>query len=199
MKKEDKAKENKEIKEIVDAQKIVEKVINANKDAIKRIDEEIKQIVENKLAGKTNDNNDKAKELVEENGINDKNRKKCRYYDRGFCKYNKKCRFLHPEGICQEYLKTFKCSVKECCQRHPKVCRWDQGKGGCNRGKDCLYLHNQERLDSNVSNVNIPGAEEFQCISCKHSWDEKHCVKEHTVNNLIAKENITLLPNKHNL
>ena len=123
MKKEDKTKANKEIKEIMDAQKIVGGVIDANKDAIKRIDEEIKQIVENKLAGKTNNNNDKAKELVEENGINDKNRKKCRYYDRGFCKYNKKCRFLDPEGICQQYLKTFKCSVKECCQRHPKVCR----------------------------------------------------------------------------
>ena len=28
-----------------------------------------------------------------------KMRKKCRYFNRGFCKYKKKCRFHHPEHI----------------------------------------------------------------------------------------------------
>ena len=140
LKKKDTTKENKEIKEIMDAQIIVDKVIGANKDAIKRIDEEIKQIVDNMLDTKTYHASDKAKEDGGKYGVEDKTRKKCRYYDRGFCKYNKKCRFSHPEGICQDYLNTLKCGGKECCQIHPKLCRWDQGKGGCNRGEDCLHL-----------------------------------------------------------
>ena len=61
LKRKDTTKENKEIKEIMDAQIIVDKVIGANKDAIKRIDEEIKQIVDNKLDTKTNYVSEKAK------------------------------------------------------------------------------------------------------------------------------------------
>ena len=159
LKRKDTTKENKEIKEIMDAQRTIDKVIDANKDAIKRIDEEVKQIVVNKLDAKTNTASDKAKEDGGKIRVEDKNRKKCRYYDRGFCKYNKKCRFLHPEGICQDYLETLKCGGKECFQRHPKLCRWDQGKGGCKRGEDCLYLHKEERLNINVDNVNIMGTE----------------------------------------
>ena len=183
LKRKDTTKENKEIKEIMDAQIIVDKVIGANKDAIKRIDEQIKQIVDNKLDTKTYHASDKAKEDGGKYGVEDKTRKKCRYYDRGFCKYNKKCRFSHQEGICQVYLKTLKCGLKECCQRHPKLCRWDQGKGGCNKGEDCLYPHKEERLNINVDNVNTMGSEEYHCVSCKHIWEEKNCVKEHIIQN----------------
>ena len=58
----------------MDAQRIVDKVIGANRDTIKRIDEEIKQIVDNKLDTKTYHASDKAKEDGGKNRVEDKNR-----------------------------------------------------------------------------------------------------------------------------
>ena len=59
-------------------------------------------------------------------------RKKFRYFDKGFCKYKKKHRILHPGGICQVYVETQKCGNKECCQRHPKLSRLYTVKSLCN-------------------------------------------------------------------
>ena len=28
---------------------------------------------------------------------------KCRYFNKGFCKYQKKCRYLHPKNTCREF------------------------------------------------------------------------------------------------
>ena len=98
LKRRDPINENKEIKEILDAQKLVDEVIGANRDAIKRIDEEIKQLVDKKVETKTNHNSDNSEEEAKDM-VDKKKMKKCRYYDRGFCKYNIKCRFSHPEGI----------------------------------------------------------------------------------------------------
>ena len=30
--------------------------------------------------------------------------KKCRYYDKGYCKYLKKCRYFHPKTFCGTHL-----------------------------------------------------------------------------------------------
>jgi hypothetical protein len=97
LKRKDPISENKEIKEILDTQKIVDEVIGAKRDAIKRIDEEIKQLVDKKVETKTNHNSDNSEEEPKDM-VDKKKRKKCRYYDRGFCKYNIKCRCSHPEG-----------------------------------------------------------------------------------------------------
>ena len=40
--------------------------------------------------------------------------KKCRYYDRGYCKYLKKCRYFHPLDICKTHLEKQKCNEKGC-------------------------------------------------------------------------------------
>ena len=68
------------------------------------------------------------------------NRRKCRYYNRGFCKDTIKCRYLHPERICQVYLETQSCQEKQCPDRHPKLCKWLKHSGGCKR-QNCAYLH----------------------------------------------------------
>ena len=46
-------------------------------------------------------------------------------------------------------------------ERHPKSCKWDQGKGGCDRGQECLYLHANKNLDNNVEYVNHFEADKF--------------------------------------
>ena len=79
---------------------MVDKVIVANSDAIKRLDREIRNMTKAKT-------DDTKKTDVEDEGdvVNKKKAKKCRYYDRGYCKYNDKCRFGHPQGVCDGYLK----------------------------------------------------------------------------------------------
>ena len=56
--------------------------------------------------------------------------KRCRYFKRGYCKYNSKCRFVHPEGSCDDYLLNEKCEIRECNQQHPKQCKWESSKEG---------------------------------------------------------------------
>ena len=56
-----------------------------------------------------------ASDNVAENDVDkvkNKRTKKCRYFNRGYCKYCDKCRFIHPKNICSEYLKTSKCERK---------------------------------------------------------------------------------------
>ena len=65
--------------------------------------------------------------------------------------------------------------------RHPKSCKWDQGKRGCNRGQECLYLHGNANLDDNVENLNNFEAENYECVSCRCSWNDRKCVKEHNI------------------
>jgi hypothetical protein len=69
-----------DIQELMNRQKPLEEIIEANSDAIKRIDAEILNI--------KNDKNDKEAE---------KKDKKCKYFDRGHCKYKTECTFSHKD------------------------------------------------------------------------------------------------------
>ena len=60
-------------------------------------------------------------------------KKKCKYFNKGHCKIKSDCKFSHPNEICQIYLAGEKCDQKSCNNRHPKVCKWLQGRSGCRR------------------------------------------------------------------
>ena len=140
-------KETKEIKEIIDMQKVVDEVLVANSDAIKRIDKEIEELCRKSYITEdhTEDGNSDAKEInvtketIVETSVMEK-RRKCRYFDRGYCKYKNKCRYKHPKEICEEYFKYGKCLNKGCERRHPKTCKWLATKAGC-RKPECDYHH----------------------------------------------------------
>ena len=70
-------------------------------------------------------------------------KQKCRYYDKGYCKYKKHCRFFHSSKNCDQFLRDGKCEIgKACLCRHPKTCKvWIVDKEGCNRS--CQYLHEE--------------------------------------------------------
>ena len=72
-----------------------------------------------------------------------KARKKCRYNNRGYCKYWEKCKFQHFTQICDQFLKDGKCEGLSGCQlRHPTVWKyWKNEKFGCKRDKACQYMH----------------------------------------------------------
>ena len=191
-------KETKEIKEILDAQTIIDEILVANSDAIKRIDKEIESMVQNKAKAdetraKCSEEKHKKSELKtnfeakgnaeKANGDGDnssvgKTKKKCKFFNRGFCKYSNKCRFGHPLDVCKDYLRDYKCERKECCDRHPKRCKWDIN-GDCRRGSECLYLH----IDKPDGEQNMV-SNEYQCQGCRYIWNDRDCMKEHTIKNM---------------
>ena len=93
---------------------VIKEVLVANSDAIKRIDKEIVKIMKTKevslVAGDADKDN--LENINEIENVN-KMTKKLRQFNRGFCKYKKKCRFYHPEHICEDYLKSNNCEQKE--------------------------------------------------------------------------------------
>ena len=112
-----KKSENDEIQEIIDTQKVIDEIIVANSDCIRRMEKEIKAMTVNKVD--TEVCHDVLEKWVEE--VN-KVMKKCRYYNRGFCKNRNKCCFGHANKICKIYEETGTCGDKKCSDRHPKLC-----------------------------------------------------------------------------
>lgn len=159
-----------DIKELVDSQKILQQIIEANSDAIKRIDAEI-----------VNFKNDKSKadsSEIDDNKV-EKKSKKCKYFNGGHCKYKSECKFSHPKDTCKLYLEGRKCDQKVCNQRHPKVCKWSQGSSGCKR-HDCDYLHVTLACDDGHQ---IQAHKSYPCLGCKNCYEDKTCVVQNIVAN----------------
>ena len=87
---------------------------------------------------------------------NKNNLRRCKYYNRGYCKHGEKCSFQHFENSCEKYLQSGTCTQqRRCLYRHPKNCRYWIGKSeGCHRGNKCLYLHDPTKkfkdIDKNL-------------------------------------------------
>ena len=193
------ANENDEIKQILDAQTVIDEILVANSDAIKRINKEIKELSKKDVVtdarkdtlesinhgqdGQTKSR--KSKKDVVSDGTKDtlesincgqegesKRRKICRYYNRGYCKYESECRFFHSNTVCQEHVDSGYCSKKECNERHIKTCKWIESRNGCRR-TNCEYLHNKTN-------------DSFKCSSCLDTWKDRTCVKEHLIENRVV-------------
>ena len=177
---EEKAKsdDRKEIMEIIETQRIIDEILVANSDAIKKINSEMVYIQNNHTV-------EKEKELTTQNGVKKGRIKRCRYFNKGHCKYREKCKFYHPKTICKNYLESGKCESTDCSDRHPKLCRfWSKNKAGCRRGSDCDFLHvTLAQHDGKVTVESKVEETEFKCASCKDAWTDKNCVVEHKLNN----------------
>ena len=86
--------------------------------------------------------------------VNTRSTKKCKYFNRGYCKNVELCPFSHPQEVCQEHLSSGKCSDYGSCQkRHPRECRYWK-KHECFHGGSCLYLH--QKIPNNELDVKDP-------------------------------------------
>ena len=141
------------------------------------MDKEIREITQKKTKDKSK--NDAFDEDTVEGAKKVQVRKKCKYKNRGFCKYRTKCRFVHPDKICEIYLEEGTCDQRECSYRHPKLCKWVESKGGCWRKDECDYSHDSHKTKPAEKEVDI-----FNCVSCKHTWSEEKFVVKHTVKNM---------------
>ena len=79
----------------------------------------LKMIIENIEVTVQNTYNNNSETCEQE-----KERRKCRHFNRGFCKYRDSCGYFHPSTICAEYLRDGICLRESCNERHPKHCRY---------------------------------------------------------------------------
>jgi hypothetical protein len=163
-----------EVNAILVKQRDLDKAIVANSAAILEIE---KDILNSSKVKPSETQEDTSKDKTSDKAIVIK-RKKCRYFNRGYCKYKDKCRYTHPKNICTEHLQSMKCETRDCLGRHPKTCKWWSKQDGCKRGSECGYLH---VMSENKTEAN---SEKFKCISCKHIWEDRSCVMEHFIGNM---------------
>ena len=62
--------------------------------------------------------------------------KLCRFHNKGYCKFEEKCRFRHVQKICQDGQN---CCKKPCSNRHPKPCKFHFLKQKCKFKYKCLF------------------------------------------------------------
>ena len=146
LQKEVEANKYKEIEEILKSQKDLDEMIKENKKAIRCMDEEFSKVIREKEVIQAQKNTCKGDDgRVEDGKVDDgskeKRIKRCRYHNRGYCKYKLGCRFTHMAENCDGYLASGKCDTKDCPYRHPKACKWMKISLGCRRGAECEYLH----------------------------------------------------------
>ena len=165
--------ENSDIKEIVEKQRLLFDLVEANSERIRQIDIEMKDII-NKRKVMEKDSVEKEK-VAESNLV----KKKCRYYDKGYCKYQKKCRYFHPIEVCKTHLEKQKCKENGCRGRHPRACKWFQRDIGCKR-VDCGYLH---VILAEKENGNTIKSKDYECAGCKNVWQDESCVIEQNFEN----------------
>ena len=108
--------------------------------------------------------------------------RKCRYFNKGHCKYRERCKFNHPKDICKTYLDCGKCVIENCRDRHPQLCKyWSKSKSGCKRNSSCDFLH----VTLVQGDVNVKDVEEntYKCAGCENAWTKRNCVVEHIISN----------------
>jgi hypothetical protein len=164
------------VEEILQAQVMIDQIIIANSDAIKRIDRGIQEMVSN--ARKETFSNGKAQHLEkpEREEI-----KKCRYFDKGYCKYENKCRYFHPLEICKSHLESPKCMVKGCRSRHPKSCKWFKKEVGCKRN-NCEFLHVTYARDEGITTAHKEKG--IKCEGYKSTFKSENYVVKHLIRNM---------------
>ena len=175
---EEKAKKDKndEVEKIMEKQIVIDKAIVDNSAAITKIDKELQKALKQKVQAVQKD---KFEDQVDSAEVDNAaaHEKKCRYFNCGFCKYKRKCRYTHPKNICKDHIRNLKCETKECPDRHLKVCKWQADQHGCT-WKDCDYLHNT------LGSSREAQLQEYKCISCKCAWKEQTCVVKHMIENI---------------
>ena len=176
--------DEKEIKEIMESQRVVDEILVANTDAIKQLNMELSKVEEeiNKQKCNRGESVETPVEYVVKQG---ERGKICRYNNRGHCRYRDRCKYYHSRDVCKTYLESKKCDYSACADRHPKVCKyWLKSKSGCLRKSTCDYLHDTLGQNKEKSKALENGeTSELKCVGCGGSWTDKNCVVKHDIKN----------------
>ena len=178
----------KDVEEIIDSQEIIDELVVKMSDDIKILQESknINLLTIEKMDSEITMIKDKEREILE--SIRDSARGnedgkglvgKCRYWDRGYCKFRNRCKFVHPPEICEIFLQGGKCDGESCYKRHPSSCWFWKGYG-CIKGKLCAYLHIEAEQNINCRKCDrcfILTNKTYYCEFCEKTFCE-HCAIE---------------------
>ena len=106
-----------------------------------------------------------------------KTKRRCRYFNRGYCKVGSNCEFDHSQGDCERHLGGEHCRERDCEKRHRKVCKYWDSKESCFRGSKCQYLH--EYIEQKREKVIQESLE--KCDACNFDNYEKDQVVKHII------------------
>ena len=142
-----------DLKDIIETQAVIDEVVVKSSDDIalmqkvKNENSRAIRMLESKIETLDKEIQKKLKELPqneekidkEEPTKNEEIKKICKFYNKGYCSYKKRCRYVHPKNVCEIFLRDGKC-LKSCCfYRHPRTCKY-YGRG-CRQSGWCDYLH----------------------------------------------------------
>ena len=116
----------------------------AGGEVLEEVCENLERLLENVVINVQENDTRKTKKIqqIKRNGESEMAKQKCRYFNRGYCKYGSKCRFFHSQEICDEFVEEGICNKVGFTKRHPKHCRyWTGNPEGCSRSDSCQYLH----------------------------------------------------------
>ena len=94
--------------------------------------------------------------------------KRCKWWNRGYCREKGGCLYSHPKYDCEDHLKG-SCTTKGCINlRHRKKCKYFNTEAGCSRTETCEYLHQKDVKEKEHTEVkymdtqteNVPGEKE---------------------------------------
>ena len=162
-----------EIKDIIDVQGVIDRIIVKNSDdidiikkkkeenaaSIKLLEDKI-CIFDKNILTMTNNLQIQIEILKvkvdEKDAITDDNKQikvKFKYFDRGFCKKRGLCAYKHNSTkVCDCHESGRKCRNQECSDRHPKLCHYFN-RGFCFRNENCSFLHKLRQIKT-VENKN---------------------------------------------
>ena len=92
-------------------------------------------------------------EVVEKDmSENVKDKRRCKWWNRGYCWEKEGCSFLHPKEDCQDHLHG-RCNIKGCTLRHRRQCKFHCTEVGCKRGNMCAYIHGKVLKEKDVLEI----------------------------------------------
>ena len=122
--------------DILNKYKLLEETVYANKEALNKIESDSKS----------------DHDFPEPVDLRKNSERRCKFWNAGYCKYQKDCHMRHPEDICKKE----NCNDKTCNDRHPRPCKhWKTGS--CKFGLSCEFTHNK-----NIE-MEQKKAEEYNC------------------------------------
>jgi hypothetical protein len=193
------AHKNFEVKEIFESHSIIDEIVVKNSDDIvlmKKIKQQNNDLIKNlevKIDTLEKEMQKRYRDLenidAKQKGEHKKIEKKqilCRYHNRGYCKKQSLCLFLHPQNMCEVFLNEGICLVSDCSLRHPKTCKYWK-RGYCFRGDLCAFNHgdHQNTIKDNIEvelqlceNCDGSSPQIYYCEFCRNNFCINCTVKE---------------------